>query len=83
MRVQLVSPEAILFDGEAEMVSCRTTDGEIAFLNGHAPVLGELIPGDVKIRSTGEADKTIRVEGGFVEVKNNNVILLSDAAEVI
>ena len=38
LNVALVSPERILFSGEADMVICRTTDGEIAFLTGHAPV---------------------------------------------
>ena len=40
--VQLVSPEQILFEGEAEMVVCRAVDGDIAFLNGHVPYLGAL-----------------------------------------
>ena len=40
--VQLVSPEQVLFDGEAEMVVCRPVEGAIAFLNGHVPYLGAL-----------------------------------------
>ena len=42
LAVQLVSPERILFEGEAEMVVCRPVDGEIAFLAGHVPFLGAL-----------------------------------------
>ena len=40
--VQLVSPEAILFEGEAEMVVARAVSGSIAFLYGHVPYLGAL-----------------------------------------
>ncbi len=82
MHVELVSPEAILYSGDAEMVSCRTTDGEIAFLTGHAPFLGDLAEGDVLIRQTGGVDQTIHIQGGFVEVKDDKVIILSDAAEL-
>ena len=35
--VQLVSPEQILFEGEAEMVVCRALDGDIAFQKDHVP----------------------------------------------
>ena len=43
MRVEVVSPERVLFSGEATQVITRTLGGgEIAFLNGHAPFLGAL-----------------------------------------
>ena len=48
LHVELVSPEEILFSGDADMVICRTTDGEIAFLTGHAPFVGALGIGPVK-----------------------------------
>ena len=41
--VQVVSPERVLYSGDAEMVVCRTSDGEIAFLPGHVPFLGALL----------------------------------------
>ena len=81
MQVELVAPDAILFSGEADAVLCRTTDGEIAFLDNHAPFLGSLVEGDVTIRSTA-GDQTIHSTGGFVEVKNNKVTILSDSAEL-
>ena len=42
MKVELVSPERVLFQGEADMVVARTANGEIAFLPGHVPFLGAL-----------------------------------------
>lgn len=83
LQVELVSPERILYSGEADMVVCRTAGGDIAFLNGHAPFLGALGIGMVKIRPTGGApDETAAVHGGFVEVRDNRVIILSDVAEL-
>jgi F-type H+-transporting ATPase subunit epsilon len=59
LTVDVVSPERVLYTGEADMVVCRTSEGEIAFLPGHVPFLG-----------------------GFVEVSNDHVIVLSDVAEL-
>ncbi len=82
MRVELVSPERILFSGEAEMVVCRTVDGgDIAFLSNHAPFLGALDIGAVKIKTNGD-EKMAAVHGGFVHVREDSVIVLSDVAEL-
>ena len=82
LHVELVSPEKILYSGEAEMVVCRTTEGEIAFLTGHAPFVGALGVGPVKIRTTEGTDQRAAVHGGFVEVSHNRVTILSDVAEM-
>jgi len=82
MQVEVVSPERILWSGEADMVICRTTDGEIAFLSNHAPFVGALDIGMVKIEEPGGQQTRIAVHGGFVEVSHNKVTLLSDVAEV-
>ena len=82
MHVELVSPERILYSGEAEMVVCRTVDGgEIAFLSGHAPFLGALGEGMVRIK-TSSGMEVVAVHGGFVEVRDNRVTVLSDVAEL-
>lgn len=83
MEVQVVSPERILWTGEADMVRCRTIDGgEIAFLNGHAPFVGALDIGVALIRPPEGDDELVAVHGGFVEVSDNRVSLLSDVAEL-
>jgi len=82
LHVELVSPERILYSGEAEMVACRTVDGgEIAFLTGHAPFLGALETGLVRVKTSG-GEEVAAVHGGFVEVRDNRVIILSDVAEL-
>jgi F-type H+-transporting ATPase subunit epsilon len=82
LQVQVVSPERILWAGDAEMVTCRTVEGgEIAFLTDHAPLVGALEIGKVSIRPVEGADVVFAVHGGFVEVSNNQVSVLSDVAE--
>lgn len=83
MQVELVSPERILYSGEAEMVIARTLGGgDIAFLAGHAPFLGALDIGAVRIQQPGGHEERAAVHGGFVEVSNNRVTILSDVAEL-
>jgi F-type H+-transporting ATPase subunit epsilon len=87
MQVELVSPERILYSGEAEMVIARTVGGgDIAFLAGHAPFLGALDIGLVRIQQPGGHDERAAVHGGFVEVSRRDdktkVTILSDVAEL-
>ncbi len=83
LHVEVVSPERILFSGDAKFVKARTTDGEIAFLSDHAPFIGALGIGEV-IVALDDSDERVHVavHGGFVEVRENNVSLLSDVAEL-
>jgi F-type H+-transporting ATPase subunit epsilon len=83
LHVEVVSPERILWTGEAEMVSARTIGGgDIAFLTGHVPFVGALEIGKVTIRPAEGADELVAVHGGFVEVSHDRVTILSDVAEV-
>src|SRR5919202_6890979 len=82
MQVELVSPERVLYTGEAEMVLARTTDGEIGFLPNHAPFIATLAPGRVRIVKEDGSEELAAVHSGFVEVRDNRVIILSDVAEL-
>ncbi|HEV7719976.1 MAG TPA: hypothetical protein VGO60_01760, partial [Iamia sp.] len=73
LQVELVSPERILYSGQADMVIARTVGGgDIAFLTGHAPFVGALDIATLTIRSSGEGDKLVAVHGGFVEVSGSS-----------
>ena len=80
LTVEVVSPEAILFTGEAEMVVARTLDGEIAFQTGHVSFLGALEDSSLRVLQE-SGQMTFAVHGGFVEVSNDRVTVLSDVAE--
>jgi len=64
------------------MVLTRTLDGEIAFQSNHAPFLGVLVECHTKIFLTEGGVQDVAVHGGFVEVSNNKVSILSDGAEL-
>jgi F-type H+-transporting ATPase subunit epsilon len=83
MTVQLVSPERLLFSGEATQVITRTLGGgEIAFLPGHAPFLGALTENHTRITLADGSVLDVAVHGGFVQVSGDTVSILSDVAEL-
>ena len=83
LTVELVSPERTLFSGEATMVRARTVGGgDIAFLEGHAPFVGALATWTVEITLTDGSHELAAVHGGFVEVSDDSVKILSDLAEL-
>lgn len=83
MTVEVVSPERVLYSGQATMVITRTLGGgEIAFQPGHAAFLGALTECHTRVYLTSGEVEDIAVHGGFVEVSNNTVSILSDAAEL-
>jgi F-type H+-transporting ATPase subunit epsilon len=83
MQVELVSPERVLFSGEATMVILRTQGGgDIAFLPGHAPFLGALVEWTGAIHLADGTVKHAAIHGGFVEVSGDSVSILADVAEL-
>jgi F-type H+-transporting ATPase subunit epsilon len=83
MTVEVVSPERLLYSGQSTMVITRTLGGgEIAFQAGHMPFLGALADSHTRIVTVDGSVIDLAVHGGFVEVSNNKVSILSDAAEL-
>ncbi|MFN2505751.1 MAG: ATP synthase F1 subunit epsilon [Acidimicrobiales bacterium] len=83
LQVELVSPERILYSGEADMVVCRTIGGgEVAFLAGHVPFLAALEIASARIKTPGGDYEVAAVHGGFVHVQEDKVVILSDVAEM-
>jgi len=77
-----VSPERVLYEGEAKMVVVRTLGGgDIAFEDNHAPFLGALADWPARVKFEDGSQAWFAVHGGFVEVSHNHVIILSDLAE--
>jgi F-type H+-transporting ATPase subunit epsilon len=82
MQVELVAPDAVLYSGEATMVIVRTL-AEEAFLAHHAPFLAALADHETRIFLDDGSVARVLVHGGFVQVANNKVSILSDAAELV
>jgi F-type H+-transporting ATPase subunit epsilon len=82
LHVEIVSPERVLYSGDGDMVVARASDGDIAFLPGHAPFIGALGIASVRVLLPQHGEQAAAVHGGFVEVNNDHVIVLSDVAEL-
>jgi F-type H+-transporting ATPase subunit epsilon len=81
-RVELVSVEAMVYAGEAEMVVARTTEGELGVLANHAPLLGQLMnPSRVRIRAEDGDEVAYDIAGGFLSVAQDGVTVLAESAE--
>jgi F-type H+-transporting ATPase subunit epsilon len=82
MKVELVAPDRIVWSGEAEMVSARTTEGDIGILANHEPMLGVLVETPVRIKRTNEDELVAVVLGGFLSVTRDFVSILAEEVEL-
>ena len=80
MQVAVVTGEHEIYRGEAEEVIAPGIEGELGILPHHAALLTALRPGEMRIK-LGGAEDDLFVSGGFLEVYNNAVTVLADAAE--
>ncbi|GCE48545.1 F-type H+-transporting ATPase subunit epsilon [Thermosporothrix hazakensis] len=80
LHVEVVTAERELYNGEATQVQAPGADGQLGILPGHAALLTFLTPGMLRIE-LGDAEAPLFVSGGFLEVANNRVTILADAAE--
>lgn len=79
--VDIMTPEKIVLQTEAESVVVPAADGELGILPHHAPLLAQLEPGEIRLRR-GSAVDLFAVSGGFVEVLNNRVMVFAETAEM-
>lgn len=81
MHLDIVSAEANIFSGLAEMVVANGTLGELGILPGHTPLLTSLKPGVVRVRLQGGQEEIFYVSGGgILEVQPQIVTILADSA---
>ena len=78
LRVSVISPEAVLFEGEADSVVAPAYDGEVGILTGHAPLMALL--GEGELRLGGASSRRFTVKGGFMQVLNNDVRVVTEKA---
>jgi F-type H+-transporting ATPase subunit epsilon len=76
----VISPERQLFEGAAQFVVVPGHDGEIGILHDHAPLMALLGTGTLRVE-TPAGSLRFHVSGGFVQVKDNEVSVLSEVAE--
>ena len=80
MQCIVVTPERTLYDQPAEFVALTLYDGEIGIAPGHTPMIGRLGFGEMRIRREGHETDRYYIEGGFVEVLDDVVSVLTQRA---
>ena len=78
LKVSVISPESVLFEGEADSVVAPAYDGEVGILTGHAPLMALL--GDGELRLGGKSARRFKVSGGFMQVLNDHVRVVTEKA---
>ena len=80
LKVSVSSPERMLFEGEATHVVAPAFDGFVGILEDHAPMMTLLGQGVLRLDSGGSA-RRFSVSGGFLQVVDNQVRVVTESAE--
>jgi F-type H+-transporting ATPase subunit epsilon len=77
MKLEIVTTEEIVFTGNVDYVFVNSVDGQIGILPNHISLISELDKGNLMWRD-GNKEKDVAINGGFIEVMDNNVTILID-----
>lgn len=80
-KLEIVSPERVVFSGDATSFSAPGVQGGFQVLVNHAPLLSSLEAGEIKVKTMDGADVRYATSGGFAEVRGNRVVVLVETAE--
>jgi len=78
---RVITPEEVIYDGEADLVIARIADGDIGVLVDHSPLVSTMEPGEVRIREDDE-QHVYAISDGFFKVSENLVQVLVEEAVV-
>jgi len=81
LNCNVLTPERQIYEGQIDFAVVQAYDGEMGFLYNHAPLISELGTGEIRLR-TGDNTEYFYVDGGFVEIKNNSLIILAQEAAI-
>jgi F-type H+-transporting ATPase subunit epsilon len=79
--LEIIAPDKVVYRSEATSLTAPGVDGLFQVLYNHAPLLAQLGIGRLTVKTTEGADADFAVSGGFVEVRNNHVVVLVDTVE--
>ncbi|MBE3594962.1 MAG: F0F1 ATP synthase subunit epsilon [Candidatus Carbobacillus altaicus] len=81
-RLEIVTPERKVFDGEIRFLSVRGIEGDLGIAKDHLPLVTPLDIHPAKLVFPDGSVKRVAVSGGFLEVRKNEVTILAEAAEL-
>ena len=79
--LSIVTAEGSLYEGEIEMLVAPAVDGEVGILTNHHPMVTILGPGAMRAVKADKSEQILFVNGGYLEVINNQATVLADVAE--
>jgi len=79
--LEIVTPKRVVFNAQVNSFSAPGVMGGFQVLHSHAPLLSNLTIGEVKVIDAEGKETHYATSGGFVEVRNNKVVMLADTAE--
>lgn len=82
LTVSLVSADHEVWSGEVKMVVARTTEGEIGIMPGHAPMLGILAAGEVRLTLADGTSIKADADDGFLSVEHDTVTIVARHAQL-
>lgn len=80
LNLKIVTPEKIVYEGEADQVNVSTTKGELGILPHHASLMAKLLPGELRIRKSGKTS-FLAIGEGFLQIENNMLTVMTDLAQ--
>lgn len=78
MKLEIITPDKKLFEGDVKSASFPGTDGSFGVLDAHAPLIATLKSGNVELMDNSNTKHEFKINGGVVEVQNNKVIVLAE-----
>ena len=79
-KIEIISPEKIIFSNEAKMVTLPSYEGDMSILKNHISIITFLRPGIIKVQKNDENFKEFFVQDGTVEYFNDGLVVLSASA---
>ena len=83
MKLEIVTPMGLIFDGDVKMVTLPGKEGEFGVLPQHAQLVSLLDAGLITIENSDGSETTVAVNGGYVKVDENKVSCIVDGAVLI
>lgn len=77
MKLNIITPEDTLYEGEVKSVQLQGTDGKFQLLNNHAPIISALAKGKIKITENNDQTIEYEINGGLVEMSKNKIQILA------
>tara|TARA_Y100000589_G_scaffold25077_1_gene20751 strand:- start:835 stop:1071 length:237 start_codon:yes stop_codon:yes gene_type:complete len=78
MKLEILTPEKKLFEGEVKSVQVPGKSGRFEMLNNHMPIVSSLNKGSIKITDSNNKTQEIKINSGVIELKNNSIIILAE-----